>query len=906
MKAGKQAGLHQLILPGILTLQDWVWQQAPPSQPVLSETSKQCLLVEALRRNPALFQTNNTWPLAKELVSLFSECTQAQVPLQDGEQQLQAILQKSYQYPNINISNISRESEIVFRLWQAYREQIHAGGWIDSVEYYCQWLMNNAHQYKQQQFLVIGRQRINTAEAIFFEQLAKTNNLLIYIPKVSPHQYGTYHHPCLRYIKEASPTTVASNSREQALDIIYDRRVPARTRIDQLKAAFPENIFNNWLSIYKCHSIEKHVKAVSIQAKKWLIEGLHPIAIVVSDRLLARRIRAVLEQQGIQPTDLGGWTLSTTSAATSIEILLDAVEYNFRKDTLLDLLSSPFLQQNNTVTEHESNAYIKQVFQLTKFLKNHRNTDSDNLDSLHQLAISYFVSQSIEHSEINAMFKQLNTSCHWLKTSGISGEFEITKFAGNLIKTLKALGMYHTLYDDIAGEQLLGTLEAQLHESEQSTIKINWKEWRQWLRDLFEHNYFIPSGTDKRITLCGFEHIDDISFKAAIIAGVEENRMTNTTSQRTFFNEKVRHELHLPTSHENNAINFVRFRQLLQQCNKVLLSAEIDNRGEPQEICSWVKLLNIFSQQCYQNELDNLELDKLVQDYETYHQQNNTISNDKTARPHVISPAELIPARISATQYQSLVNCPYQYFAKYILGLSEQEVSDDFEASEYGSLVHECLYQFHFSDTDKTRRAFNHEQYDQLIKELTDLSTGIFMSSPYPTIVKQGWCQRWITNIPAYIDWAIERAREWRTLHGEFSTHSTLNENFTLHGQLDRVDSDNRHLAVVDYKTGSSVPSKKNILSGESVQLPFYALLDDKISQAEFLELGKQNEVKSSALLNTEQLSELKTKHRSRLESLFNALLKGTQLTAHGEDNICRICSYGGLCRKQHWFQSSE
>ena len=195
-----------------------------------------------------------------------------------------------------------------------------------------------------------------------------------------------------------------------------------------------------------------------------------------------------------------------------------------------------------------------------------------------------------------------------------------------------------------------------------------------------ENNYFIPGNTDKRVTLCGFEHTDNMQFEAIIIAGVEENRLTNTKSHRTFFNEKVCHELHLPTNHESNAINFVRFRQLIQQCDTVLLSAETEIRGEAQELSSWVKLMSLFCEQSYASTLDNTELNALTQAYKQYKNDKYIFTNYKTMQPQPSAPAELIPRRISATQYQSLMDCPYQYFAKYVLELRDQQTADDFEA----------------------------------------------------------------------------------------------------------------------------------------------------------------------------------------------------------------------------------
>ena len=900
LRVARTANLNSLLLPNILTLQDWVIQQNTPDKALISETNKQLLLVEAIRQSPGLFQTNNAWPLAKELVALFNECTLAQVPLDDGEAELHKALLKSYEFPTANIDNISRESEIVYRLWQAYREQIDARNWIDPIDHYCQTLVNFSNTVVDhvacEHFYAVGQHRFTAVEILFFHQLRQQHSLSLYSAKVSSTQFGTHQHPHLRLIKTTSSNN-SNNDRERALDIIYSRDTHTYARIQHFKKTCSPELFKDWMSVYCCNSIERHVNAVCLQTKKWLLEDIKPIGIIVGDRLLARRIRAVLEEEGIKPTDLGGWTLSTTSAATSIEILLDAIEHNFKKNELLDLLSSPFLPANLD----NDTQYQHQVAQTMKLLKKHRSIPTDNIDTFIALINSHFENNESDCTDIITTCESIKHACDKLSNHKNQGEYELYKLSSTLLTALEEIGIKQCLLNDAAGQQLLDTLDTNINSTRNNSIKINWKEWRQWLRDLFENNYFIPEETDARVTLCGFEHIDNFKFKAAVIAGVEETRLSTTKTQRTFFNEKVRHELHLPTSHESMAINFVRFRQLLEQCEHLLLSAETENRGEPQELSAWVKLIELFCQQAYSLSLRNRHLDQLIQLRQQSKQDTTLFSEHHTQQPHPSVPHELIPTKISATQYQSLMDCPYQYFAKYVLSLKEQDSHDDFEASDFGQLVHLSLQTFHFDEKYKTGHKFISEHRELLISDLSEISKQLFMRASFPPTVKEGWLQRWLSNVPAYIDWAIERGKQWQTLRGEASLEVKLNDDIILYGHIDRIDSDMKQHAVVDYKTGSSKPSKKRVLNGELVQLPFYALLDEKISQAEYLTLGSQGEANTNALVSGQVLEELKQDHTPRIESLFNKLKSNSPLPANGEENVCRVCDYEGLCRKSHW-----
>ena len=208
---------------------------------------------------------------------------------------------------------------------------------------------------------------------------------------------------------------------------------------------------------------------------------------------------------------------------------------------------------------------------------------------------------------------------------------------------------------------------------------------------------------------------------------------------------------------------------------------------------------------------------------------------------------------------------------------------------------------------NKTKLAlhFSSNNREQLIDDLKTLSHKIFMRALFPTTIKEGWLQRWITNIPNYVDWAINRHSEWQLIRGECTMEYKLNPELTLYGQVDRIDSNNQQHAVVDYKTGSTKPSGKKVSNGEVVQLPFYAFLDDKITQAEYLSLGTQREVKSIALIKENELEELKSEHASRINHLFSRIKNNAPLTANGDDAICSYCDYEGLCRKSHWSQST-
>mgnify|MGYP001313185798 CR=1 FL=1 len=56
-----------------------------------------------------------------------------------------------------------------------------------------------------------------------------------------------------------------------------------------------------------------------------------------------------------------------------------------------------------------------------------------------------------------------------------------------------------------------------------------------------------------------------------------------------------------------------------------------------------------------------------------------------------------------------------------------------------------------------------------------------------------------------------------------------------MSGRYDLKYSCGNDSTIVDYKTGSIIPTKVSVTSGESLQLPFYTLLEPNTSVAEYL-----------------------------------------------------------------------
>ncbi|HEY0821546.1 MAG TPA: hypothetical protein VGD46_22405, partial [Rhizobacter sp.] len=94
------------------------------------------------------------------------------------------------------------------------------------------------------------------------------------------------------------------------------------------------------LSMARCDGFEQEAVCAAAQVVVHLRTGQVPVALVAQDRLLMRRVRALLERQGIALQDETGWTLSTTRAAAQVMALLRAASPRAGTDLWLDWLKS--------------------------------------------------------------------------------------------------------------------------------------------------------------------------------------------------------------------------------------------------------------------------------------------------------------------------------------------------------------------------------------------------------------------------------------------------------------------------------------------------------------------------------------------------------------------------------------
>lgn len=894
----------------ITTLRDWIEGRVPDRGAPLGDPARQLLLVEALLHHTGLFGEDDPWRAADSLLELFDELSRHRTLLPESAEQFAERMARGYRITGTPPEPLSREAFIVHRLWQAWQEQTAAREQIDPWQHYLHKLLLQTPPHAgEPHYLLIGPQADTPAERAWVAARLHTGRADWLL-----HGDDATSGPAARMLRELAAAGVTGavqmhpvgHARAQCLATVYPRDgVDLRQRAAQIAAAHPESPLRGQIATLAADSAEQEARAIDIQVRRWLLEGKRRIGIVTEDRRLARRVRALLERAGIVLADAGGWALSTTSAAACLERWLQCVEEDFAHQPLLDFLKSPFVS-----TPEQRAVHLSSVYRLEHDVILHENIARGleryrrHLDFRRQrLGWPPAVVEPL-----NALLDRLESAARPLLR--LQNRRHPTRtYLAHLRDSLTVVGVWHTLDGDAAGQCLLRLWEELDAAAQQAPLAITWQEFRIWLGRTLETRNFRPSLNGGPVQLLNLEQSQLANFDAVVVGGCDRGHLPGKDRATPFFNAGVRRELGLPTWEDRLADRLHQFRHVLESAPQVLLTWRREDQGEPQLPSPWVEGLETLHRLAYASSLEDTTLKALL------HAEHANVAPSEPAplpqpprmpRPHI--PAELLPASITASNHQHLIDCPYRYFAADCLRLSPPEaVRELLQKSDYGERVHRCLEAFH-SDVHGLPGPFLHafgaDTRNAAIALLERISQAVFARDLEDNFQHRGWLKRWQQLIPEYVDWQIRRAQAWQVTEVETRTQRDLAPGVRLEGRLDRIDGAGGSEAIVDYKTGG-VPRQADIDAGEAVQLPVYALLrGGRTEQVEYVQLGPR--VRRTGGLEGDALRALCTDVEQRILTLHAAIAAGQPLPAWGDADTCRRCPMDGLCRRSAWMAAGD
>jgi len=299
----------------------------------------------------------------------------------------------------------------------------------------------------------------------------------------------------------------------------------------------------------------------------------------------------------------------------------------------------------------------------------------------------------------------------------------------------------------------------------------------------------------------------------------------------------------------------------------------------------------------------------------------------------------------SASQLEEYAKCPFRYFVNRILSLETiDEPSEDIEAFEIGSLIHSILYRFYSelnkleitladcSDKDfKTAEKLLFNIAEDKVNKIKFASPSSFFErekifgidgKKENSILYQFLLTERISSegfIPEYFEYEFGSFAD-QTSNADFEL-----DGIKVRGKVDRIDINfvEKTFKVIDYKLGGKKPSRDDLLSGISLQLPLYMYASKIFIEAELnrkyqplaaeiysLKLTSKDFGRKS--ISTETKRNMNDEERILMnENIINiaadSITKYVKQIADGDfrlsqledrdSKICNYCEFKSICR---------
>ena len=857
-----------LLLPQFDTLSNWVLSAPAEGVPEpLPECERLVLLHEALR-DRGWFDEAALWGIASEMAGLFDEMTAAAVSLAGNEGALAEQLHRAYA---LRVSEpLAFEARVVHELWRA----LASSGVPDKAAVYRLRLARLLRQAEvsaspQPLFVLLDAapaESLDPAERDFLLRYAQVQPLSVVCP--APRESVTS--PLMAVLDAAWPQEVLVPLFERAQALAQKYSSSPLTESDSPR-----------LQLVPTPGREPEAQAAVAQIGEWLSMGLRRIALIAQDRLTARRVRALLEREGVLVSDETGWLLSTSRAAAAVDALIETAAGNAYFRDLLDLCKSPYLFSDTDESERKAAVYALESAIREASVK-------AGLPRIRRSLLD------AEVGDVKTLGLDLLDRVEAATTLLRSKPVPLARWVNRLHKALEVLGALEPLADDVAGKALLDLLDTRRRELEGNAAVFAFNAWRDWLNREFEAASFRDGSINSPIVITPLNAVCLRRFEAALLLGGDARQLAPAANGE-FFNQSVRRELGLRTREDGERELRRDLELLLATVPCITVTWQSTQNGEANLLAPELSLLATLHQLAWG---DDLHRRPLMARPESEVDAATAPAATQMASPS--APLELVPQRVSVSGYASLVACPYRFFARHVLGLGEMdEVSEEMGKADYGALVHRVLERFH-----ERHPLVSALPEDEALTELQSCVAEVFAPAVEENFLALGWRLRWEKRLIAYLDW--QRAQEaggWRWAGAEERVSRAVplldGTSVELYGRIDRIDHSvdgEVGAALIDYKTQSAKVIRDRLK--DDVQLPAYALMHGHAAQAGYVSLDDETVATVASGDAEGALTAAAEAQGRRLGQAFGAMRGGAPLPAHGVESVCRWCEMSGLCRK--------
>ncbi|WP_338050998.1 MULTISPECIES: PD-(D/E)XK nuclease family protein [Ramlibacter] len=605
------------------------------------------------------------------------------------------------------------------------------------------------------------------------------------------------------------------------------------------------------LALHQAADPAQEAELAAASVLRHLEAGRAPVALAAIDRVLTRRVRALLDGRGVAVRDETGWKLSTTRAAAHVMGLLRACRHDASTDVVLD-----WLKNAPAVPSGSTSALERRV----------RRAGLRDWSDARGLA-----DDSVALADA------------WRAT--LQAARPLRQWQEALRELLETTGHWDSLHADAAGAQVLDVLalsdaaQAEWLLLPHGSRRLTATEFSTWVDDSLEGASFVPPAPAiEDVVILPFHQLLARDFAALVMPGCDEVRLPAAPEPPGAWTTAQRAALGLPSREDLAREQQAGWRNALRVPHVDLLWRASDDSGEPVLPSPLVQALRL-----QQPGLSPAPDPRALRELDAR----------PVARPLPVAPSLPVDP-LSASAYEDLRRCPYRFFALRQLGLQEAaEIDVEVDKRDFGNWLHLVLRDYHraLQDEPGTDRLTLIDRCAASATSSAGLADGEFLP----------FAAAWPQVRAGYLAWQDKHEAAGAGFETAETEHEIRLGDIRLVGRIDRIDrlADGRRM-VVDYKTEALQASRDRVkLPDEDTQLAFYAaLLEDDTLAAAYVNVGERGEthkVEQPAVVEARDALVAGIVHD------LGRIAAGASLPALGEGRVCEFCAARGLCRRDAW-----
>lgn len=569
------------------------------------------------------------------------------------------------------------------------------------------------------------------------------------------------------------------------------------------------------------------------------------VGIVVYDRLLARRLRAFAETEGLHIQDDGGWRMETLSFGAALRQWAEATVGDFSPGVFAHLLSPPYWPDYHK-RERAEQSWRKLLAEGTALPQ--KWADFNGFADREFFPLANLLIASRQRLPDNA---PLST---WI--------------ARLLEESAAALSLWA---DDPAAVRLRAALYLSASGSDSPLTAAAFCAWLQLFMGgetggdnaTESRVHFVPPTTTRR-------------FDALLLLGAQAETLPPPPD--SFWGEAGRRQLNLQSRGDYIEHQLAQFSQLLAAHRKIAaVWRGVDKTGRQIPASPfWTLLTDKLREEGGMGAVIAAPPD-------------STLAAARQPLPAAVN-VRRWPGTISITAGGRLMQCPYHFFAKDILRLREDDGTETLGDAARGLLLHRAMKNFITAAGDSTDPETLLACWRKAFTGQPGLRTGAAF-----------FLHHWSLQGEQFVrEEAARRAAGWRPQlleHGVQAILQLPGGTLQLRGRLDRADSNGDEWAVIDYKSGRG-PSKQQLQNGEDPQLALYAFLLGQPAAGWRICYPTKGET-TATTGNARRIA-------GRLRAVLRQIARGATLPANGAAADCARCTSRRLCRRDHWQEAKQ